>query len=201
MTKKGTPGAGKPSGAVFGAKVNQKPASAWPIVQEILNKYGIKQTLRPVTDKSGNTRDLERFKINRMGLTDLNSELDNLRMPKSKRANLMADMLEQLFPRIIKKDKKEFVGRVALTMNGKTGHFPVEDSSELMKLIAKVALEGYKLEKHKENFIFFNKTTRSFAIFRGEAMEQAIDDGTIKLFKGIDWSDGQYPAAPKMYLP
>ena len=36
--------------------------------------------------------------------------------------------------------------------------------------------------------------------FQEEAMEGAINDGTIRLFKGIDWSDGQYPAAPKMYI-
>jgi hypothetical protein len=200
--KDGTPGASKPNGAVFGAKVNQKPASAWPIVQEILNKYGIERTTREVKDASSPTgfKELERFKINSSGMTDLNTELDNLRMPKAKRANLMADILEQLFPKIVKQNKKDFVQHVALTMDPKTGHFPIEDSGELMKLLAKTALTGYKLEKHKENFIFFNKSSRTFYVFRGDEMAEAIDDGTIRLFKGIDWSDGQYPAAPKMYI-
>jgi hypothetical protein len=200
--KDGTPGASKPNGAVFGAKVNQKPASAWPIVQEILNKYGIERTTREVKDTSSPTgfKELERFKINSSGMTDLNAELDSMRMPKAKRANLMADILEQLFPKIVKQDKKAFVQHVALTMEPKTGHFPTEDTGELMKLLAKTALTGYKLEKHKENFIFFNKSTRTYYVFRGDEMAEAIDDGTIRLFKGIDWSDGQYPAAPKMYI-
>jgi hypothetical protein len=202
LKKDGTPGASKPNGAVFGAKVNQKPASAWPIVQEILNKYGIDRTTREVKDASSPTgfKELERFKINSSGMTDLNAELDNMSMPKAKRANLMADILEQLFPKIVKQNKKEFVQHVALTMDPTTGHFPTEDTGELMKLLAKTALTGYKLEKHKENFIFFNKSSRTFYVFRGDEMAEAIDDGTIRLFKGIDWSDGQYPAAPKMYI-
>jgi hypothetical protein len=202
LKKDGTPGASKPNGAVFGAKVNQKPASAWPIVQEILNKYGIERTTREVKDASSPTgfKELERFKINSSGMTDLNAELDSMRMPKAKRANLMADILEQLFPKIVKQNKKDFVQHVALTMDPTTGHFPTEDTGELMKLLAKTALTGYKLEKHKENFIFFNKTSRTFYVFRGDEMSEAIDDGTIRLFKGIDWSDGQYPAAPKMYI-
>jgi hypothetical protein len=201
LKQDGTPGASKPNGAVFGAKVNQKPASAWPIVQEILNKYGIAQTTRTVTNKTtGETKELERFKINSSGMTDLNAELDSMGMPKAKRANLMADILEQLFPKIVKQNKKEFVQHVALTMDPTTGHFPTEDSGELMKLLAKTALTGYKLEKHKENFIFFNKSSRTYYVFRGDEMSEAIDDGTIRLFKGIDWSDGQYPAAPKMYI-
>lgn len=202
MTKKGVPGASKPNGAVFGAKVNQKPASAWPNVQEILNSYGIKQTTRIVTNKeTGETKELERFKINASGMTDLNTELDNLRMPKAKRAKLMAEILKQLFPRIINQDKAGFQQKVLAVMDPKSGHFPTSDNGGLMKLIANVALQGYKLEKHKENFIFFNKTSRNFYVFRGEEMEGAINDGTIRLFKGIDWSDGQYPAAPKMYIP
>jgi hypothetical protein len=202
LKKDGTPGASKPNGAVFGAKVNQKPASAWPIVQEILRKYKIDRTTREVKDASSPTgfKELERFKINASGMTDLNAELDSMRMPKAKRANLMADILEQLFPKIVKQDKKEFIQHVALTMDPTTGHFPTEDTGELMKLLAKTALTGYKLEKHKENFIFFNKSSRTFYVFRGDEMAEAIDDGTIRLFKGIDWSDGQYPAAPKMYI-
>lgn len=204
LRKDGTPGASKPNGAVFGAKVNQKPASAWPIVQSILNKYGIQQTTRQSAKpdpESGKYKELERFKINASGMTDLNQQLDLLKMPKDNRANLMADILEQLFPKIVKKNKKVFVERVKATQDRVTGHFPTEDSGELMKLLAKTALEGYKLEKHKENFIFFNKTSRNYYVFRSEEVDEAIDDGTIRLFKGIDWSDGQYPAAPKMYIP
>lgn len=202
LKKDGTPGASKPNGAVFGAKVNQKPASAWPIVQEILTKYKIDRTTRQVKDADSPTgfKELERFKINSSGMTDLNAELDSMRMPKEKRANLMVDILEQLFPKIVKQDKKKFTQHVALTMDPTTGHFPTEDTGELMKLLAKTALTGYKLEKHKENFIFFNKSSRTYYIFRGDEMAEAIDDGTIRLFKGIDWSDGQYPAAPKMYI-
>ena len=85
-------------------------------------------------------------------------------------------------------------------MNPKTGHFPIEDGGSLMKLIALTALTGYKLEKHKENFIFFNKTSRNYKVFRGTQVDDAINNDTIRLFKGIDWSDGQYPAAPKMYI-
>jgi hypothetical protein len=202
MTKKGVPGASKPNGAVFGAKVNQKPASAWPIVQDILNKYGIEQTTRPggIDPETGKTKELQRFKINASGMTDLNQQLDALKMPKAKRAKLMADILEQLFPKIVKQDKTAYVSLVTATMDPKTGHFPTQDSGELMKLLAKTSLVGYKLEKHKENFIFFNKTSRTYYVFRGDEMNDAIEDGTIRLFKGIDWSDGQYPAAPKMYI-
>ena len=201
MTKKGVPGASKPNGAVFGAKVNQKPASAWPNVQEILNKYGIDQTTRIVTNKeTGETKELERFKINASGMTDFNEQLDSMRMKPLKRAKLMTEILKQLFPKIINKDQAGFEKKILAIMDPKSGHFPTSDGGGLMKLIANVALEGYKLEKHKENFIFFNKTSRNFYVFRGEEMEGAINDGTIRLFKGIDWSDGQYPAAPKMYI-
>jgi hypothetical protein len=200
MTKKGVPGASKPNGAVFGAKVNQKPASAWPNVQEILHKYGIKETTRLVSDKDGNTKELERFKINASGMTDFNNQLDLLKMSRAKRAKLMFEILKQLFPKIINQDKAGFEKKILAVMDPKTAHFPTSDQGSLMKLIANIALEGYKLEKHKENFIFFNKSSRNFYVFRGDGMEEAINDGTIKLFKGIDWSDGQYPAAPKMYI-
>jgi hypothetical protein len=199
--KDGSPGATKPNGAVFGAKVNQKPASAWPNVQEILNKYEIEQTTRVVTNKeTGETKELERFKLNASGMTDLNAELDSMRMPKAKRAKLMSEILKQLFPKIINQDRAGFEQKVLATMNPKTGHFPIEDNGSLMKLIALTALEGYKLEKHKENFIFFNKTSRNYKVFRGTQIDDAINNDTIRLFKGIDWSDGQYPAAPKMYI-
>jgi hypothetical protein len=198
----GSPGATKPNGAVFGAKVNQKPASAWPNVQEILNKYGIERTTREVKDANSPTgfKELERFKINSSGLTDLNAELDSMRMPKAKRAKLMTAILKQLFPKIINQDQDGFEQKVLATMNPKTGHFPIEDNGSLMKLIALTALTGYKLEKHKENFIFFNKTSRNYKVFRGTQVDDAINNDTIRLFKGIDWSDGQYPAAPKMYI-
>jgi len=200
--KDGSAGATKPNGAVFGAKVNQKPASAWPNVQEILNNYGIERTTREVKDANSPTgfKDLERFKINSSGMTDLNAELDSMRMPKAKRAKLMTEILKQLFPKIINQDRAGFEQQVLATMDPKTGHFPIEDNGSLMKLIALTALTGYKLEKHKENFIFFNKTSRNYKVFRGTQVDDAINNDTIRLFKGIDWSDGQYPAAPKMYI-
>jgi len=203
--KDGTPATPAKSGAVFGAKVNQKPASAWPNVQDILNKYGIKNTMKtgnitdPTTGEKG-TKEIAKFKINPRGLAELNKELDLLRMPKLKRAKLMADILEQVFPKIVKQNKTEFTQEITLTMDP-TGHFPETFNSEFMKLIAKTALSGYKLEQHKENFLFFNKTTRNYKVFRHEQMEDAIDNGTIELFGGIDWGDGQYGAAPKMYIP
>jgi hypothetical protein len=205
VLKNGNPGAPKLSGAVFGAKVNQKPASAWPNVQEILHGIGIEDTIKignttdKITGEKG-TKELQRFKINPTGLRELNSELDYLRIRKQKRAVLMAEILETVFPKQIKKNKQEYIQKISLTM-ANNGHFPESYDSDFMKLIAKTALEGYRLEKHKENFLFFNKTSRNYMIFRHDQMEDAIDNGTIKLFGGIDWGDGQYPAAPKMVIP
>jgi hypothetical protein len=205
ILKDGSPGSPKLSGAVFGAKVNQKPASAWPNVQEILHGIGIEDTTKigNTTDKTTGekgTRELQRFKINPTGLKELNYELDYLRIRKQKRAVIMAEILETVFPKQIKKEKQDYIQKVLLTMDEK-GHFPPSYDGDLMKLVAKTALAGYRLEKHKENFLFFNKTSRNYMIFRHEQMEEAIDNGTIKLFGGIDWGDGQYPAAPKMVIP
>ena len=65
-----------------------------------------------------------------------------------------------------------------------------------------ITLNVYKQDPNKDNFIFFNKTSRNFKVLKGEEFNQELDSNSsnLKIISGIDFNDGSYKASPRLYL-
>ena len=206
QTKKGA-GTPKLSGAILGGDKIPTGKSVWPAVKAILDTAGFTDT--EIADKDG--KPYPNYRLNNVGMKQFNDAIIAQKMPIKKVAQVFSDIIEVLYPSVWNESVltdiigilKRGNGKIALASIGPGEAGSLENNNELMRYITLKALETYKQDAGKENFIFFNKTTRTFKVLRGEQFTQDLSDpnGKLKVMRGIDWNDGSYKASPGLMLP
>jgi hypothetical protein len=206
QTKKGS-GTPKLSGAILGGDKLPNGKSAWPKIKEILDNAGFTNT--EVIDVEG--KPYPNYRLNNVGMKQFNDEIIAQKMPIQKVALVFSDILKTLYPSVwnnnvvkdIEKILKNGKGKIALATVRPGEAKALENNNELMRYITSKTLETYKQDPGKDNFIFFNKTTRTFKVLRGDEFAKDLTDpnGKLKIIRGIDWNDGSYKASPGLMLP
>jgi hypothetical protein len=206
QTKKGA-GTPKLSGAILGGDKLPIGKSVWPKIKEILDTAGFTDT--EVVDTAG--KPYPNYRLNNVGMKQFNDEIVAQKMPVKKVAMVFSDILRTLYPSTwdknvvfdIEKILKKGKGKIVLSTVRPGEPAALENNNELMRYITLKALETYKQDPGKDNFIFFNKTTRTFKVLRGDEFAKDLSDpnGKLKIIRGIDWNDGAYKASPGLMLP
>jgi hypothetical protein len=205
QTKKGA-GTPKLSGAILGGDKIPTGKSAWPAVKAILDTAGFTDT--EVADTDG--KPYPNYRLNNVGMKQFNDAIIAQKMPTKRVAQVFSDIIKVLYPSVwdesVLTDVSEILkrgkGKIVLA-NVKPGEAKaLENNNELMRYITSKALETYKQDAGKDNFIFFNKTTRTFKVLRGEEFNKDLSnpDGKLKVIRGVDWNDGAYKASPGLML-
>jgi hypothetical protein len=205
-TRKGA-GTPKLSGAILGGDKLPVGKSVWPKIKEILDNAGFTNTEE--LDTQG--KPYPNYRFNNVGFVQFNDEIIAQKMPISKVALVLSDILKTLYPSVWTKNVLKDLEKILKNGNGKLALAKVkpgepkalENNNELMRYITSMALAVYKQDAGKDNFIFFNKTTRTFKVLRGDEFAQDLSnpDGKLKIIRGIDWNDGAYKASPGLMLP
>jgi len=206
QTKKGA-GTPKLSGAILGGDKIPTGKSVWPAVKAILDKAGFTDT--EITDKDG--KPYPNYRLNNVGMKQFNDAIIAQKMPTKKVAQVFSDIIEVLYPSVWNENVLTDIIGILKRGNGKITLASIkpgeagslENNNELMRYITSKALETYKQDAGKENFIFFNKTTRTFKVLRGDEFNQDLSNpnGKLKVIRGVDWNDGAYKASPGLMLP
>jgi hypothetical protein len=200
MTKLGQPGKGGASGAVLGGDKIPIGKSVWPAVNKILKKYGIESTEIEDPKKPGQMK--ARYNLNLPGLERLNQSRGWNKLNISNKANLLSDIIYAIYPSLLIK-KEEITKKIQLILKDYDGNIGAESyDNNFFKLLTKITLNVYKQDPNKDNFIFFNKTSRNFKVLKGEEFNQELDSNSsnLKIISGIDFNDGSYKASPRLYL-
>jgi hypothetical protein len=205
-TRKGD-GTPKLSGAILGGDKLPVGKSVWPKIKEILDNAGFTDTEE--LDTAG--KPYPNYRLNNVGFVQFNNEIISQKMPISKVALVFSDILKTLYPSVwtnkVLKDLEKILkngnGKLVLAKVRPGEPKALENNNELMRYITSMALAAYKQDAGKDNFIFFNKTTRTFKVLRGDEFAQDLSnpDGKLKIIRGIDWNDGAYKASPGLMLP
>lgn len=187
------------SGSVFGGDHISTAKALWPEVKKIFARYGIHRT-EETKSKDGKTKKSPLFKLNSKGLAQYNDAFSYNQMDVNARANLLADIALILYPDA--ENPERLTKRIAKILSKHSGELVPNNNSEFMRLLAKLALEVYRRDESKDNFIYFNQSTKNFHVYRGDELEQELSakDGDLEVMRGIDWNDGQYKASPGLYL-
>jgi hypothetical protein len=200
LTKSGEAGAPKASGAIFGADRMNNGKALWPSIKKILNKHGIEQTEELATRK-GKTGMAPMFKFNQRGLAQYNAAFEKLRFDINQSAHVLHDILKKMYPSVVTPESEVYSDLVNI-LRQSNGRIDENINGKLMRYIAMIALRVYRQDPGKDNFIFFNKTTRDFRVYRGIDLDKDLmnPDGDLKVIRGIDWNDGSYKISPGIYL-
>lgn len=205
QTKKGQ-GTPKLSGAILGGDKIPNGKSVWPAVKQILDNAGFNDT--EVTDTEG--KPYPNYRLNNVGMKQFNDEIIAQKMPIKKVATVFSDIIKVLYPSVWDKNVLAEITGILKRGNGKITLAKVqrgeagslENNNEFMRYITLKALETYKQDAGKDNFIFFNKTTRNFKVLRGDEFNKDLTNpnGKLKVIRGVDWNDGAYKASPGLML-
>lgn len=205
QTKKGD-GIPKLSGAILGGDKIPTGKSVWPAVKKVLDEAGFTDT--ETTDKDG--KPYPNYRLNNVGIQQFNDAIIAQQIPVKKVAQVFSDIINILYPSVWDENVltdiigilKRGKGKIALAKIGPREASSLENNNELMRYITSKALETYKQDPGKDNFIFFNKTTRTFKVLRGDEFSQDLSDpnGKLKVIRGVDWNDGSYKASPGLML-
>ena len=207
---------GKPerTGAFFDSGSGKE---ARPHVEKMLKDYGFTNFKRDGGSRGPQfAYDLLNTKTN-----NWNTEFDRLNMDVDKRAEVLAKMASIIYsPGIrateefpfekVKEDIKKILektdGSISLGQKkpDKDGE-TFSNNSELIRYFGKLALTKYREEgKSKDNFLFFNKTTFKFTVFKGEEMENEVmkPDSDLKAIAGValSYTDSQSRSSPRFHL-
>ena len=206
VTKKGTPGKPKITGAILGGDKIPTGKSAWPKIKSILTKAGFPEV--ESTTKDGDP--YPNYRLNNVGMNQFNKGIEQNNIPVETVADTFSQIIKTIYPSVwsenVTKDVlailKKSGGKIKLQdlKPGEPQSF--ENNHELMRYITKKALETYRQDGGKENFIFFNKTTRGFKVYKGETFNKDLDDpnGKLIVMRGVDWNDGSYKASPGLQV-
>lgn len=183
------------SGSVFGGDHISTAKALWPEIKKIFADYGIHNTEEKVKEKKS-----ARFKINAKGLKQYNDAFNTNQLDLNTRANLLADIASTLYPDV--EDPERLTKQMARILKKHGGELVPDNNSEFMRYLAKLALDAYRKDESKENFIYFNQSSKNFHVYRGEQLDQDLSSksGDLEVMRGIDWNDGQYKASPGLYL-
>jgi hypothetical protein len=205
QTKKGA-GTPKLSGAILGGDKIPTGKSAWPAVKKILDVAGFTDT--EVADTDG--KPYPNYRLNNVGMKQFNDAIIAQKIPTKRVAQAFSDIINILYPSVwdenvltdITEILKRGKGKIVLATVKPGEAKALENNNDLMRYITSKALETYKQDVGKDNFIFFNKTTRTFKVLRGDEFNQDLSDpsGKLKVIRGIDWNDGAYKASPGLML-
>lgn len=206
VTKKGTPGKPKITGAILGGDKIPTGKSAWPKIKSILTKAGFPDV--ETTTKEGDP--YPNYRLNNVGMNQFNKAIDENNIPVETVADAFSQIIKTIYPSVWDESVTDDVLAILKKSGGKIKLADLkpgepqsfENNNELMRYITKKALETYRQDAGKENFIFFNKTTRGFKVYKGEAFNKDLDNpqGNLKIIRGIDWNDGAYKASPGLQV-
>ena len=206
VTKKGTPGKPKITGAILGGDKIPTGKSAWPKIKSILTKAGFPDV--ETTTKEGDP--YPNYRLNNVGMNQFNKAIDENNIPVETVADAFSQIIKTIYPSVWDESVTDDVLAILKKSGGKIKLADLkpgepqsfENNNELMRYITKKALETYRQDAGKENFIFFNKTTRGFKVYKGEAFNKDLDNaqGNLKVIRGIDWNDGAYKASPGLQV-
>lgn len=211
--KKG--GAGKPkrTGAIFDTGISGK--AIWPDIEKLLKDYGFKNMIETTRNSEGELVKLTRYNLQYNNFENYNQEFDRLKMNLSQRAELLTKIAEKIFPSTMFdfKQIKFTIQNILKGDGGKLVQAPVTpgessqlaNNNALLRYLNRLALYTYREEgSSKDNFLFFNKTTRQYRVYRGTQLDQELskENSELKLISGIAFSlkDKQSKATPRMTL-
>jgi hypothetical protein len=207
---------GKPerTGAFFDSGSGKE---ARPHVEKMLKDYGFTNFKRDGGSRGPQfAYDLLNTKTN-----NWNTEFDRLNMDVDKRAEVLAKMASIIYSPGVRATEefpfekvKEDIKKILEKTDGSISlgqEKPDKDSetfsnnSELIRYFGKLALTKYREEgKSKDNFLFFNKTTFKFRVFKGEEMENEVmkPDSDLKAIAGValSYTDSQSRSSPRFHL-
>jgi hypothetical protein len=206
VTKKGTPGKPKLSGAILGGDKIPTGKSAWPKIKSILQKAGFPDV--ESTTKEGDP--YPNYRLNNVGMTQFNKAIEENDIPVETVADAFSQIIKTIYPSVWDETVTDDVLAILKKSGGKIKLADLkpgepqsfENNNELMRYITKKALETYRQDAGKENFIFFNKTSRGFKVYKGDEFNKDLDDpqGKLKVIRGVDWNDGSYKASPGLQV-
>lgn len=206
---------GKPerTGAFFDSGSGKE---ARPHVEKMLKGYGFTDFKRDSSKGPQFAYDLVHTKTN-----NWNTEFDRLKMDVDMRAEVLANVASIIYaPGVrateefpfekVKEDIKKILektdglvnlGQAKPDKDGET----FSNNSELIRYFGKLALTKYREEgKSKDNFLFFNKTSFKFRVFKGEEMEKEVmnPDSDLKAIAGValSYTDSQSRSSPRFHL-
>lgn len=211
--KKG--GAGKPkrTGAIFDTGISGK--AIWPDIEKLLKEYGFKNMIETTRNSEGELVKLTRYNLQANNFENYNQEFDRLKMNLSQRAELLTKIAEKIFPSTMFdfKQIKFTIQNILKADGGKLVQAPVSpgessqlaNNNALLRYLNRLALNTYREEgSSKDNFLFFNKTSRQYRVYRGTQLDQELskEGSELKLISGIAFSlkDKQSKATPRMTL-
>ena len=173
--KTGKLGTPKRTGAIFDTGISGK--AVWPEIEEILVSYGFKNMTERKKDAEGNTKKI--FPA---------STFDIKLVKKSIQAILMQTN-GKLTP--------------ATVPPGESNQ--LQNNNMLLRYLNTLSLQTYREEgSSKDNFLFLNKTTREYRVYRGQQLDKELNNplSDLKLISGIAFSlvDKQSKATPRITL-
>ena len=212
--KKGGLGVPKRTGAIFDTGISGK--AVWPAISEVLTAAGFENmTTDPVKKADGTVEQYSRYNLLNTNFENWNQEFTRLKMDIDSRADLLARIAKIIFP--IKTFNFEGVkSRINQILSASKGNLvsaavppgeskQLENDIPLLRYFTELGLQTYRQEgKSKDNFLFLNKTTKEFRIYRGSELDAEISkpDSELKIISGIAFSltDSQSKAVPRITL-
>lgn len=214
VTKAGTLGTPGHTGAIFDTGISGK--AMWPQVKSILAAAGFENMVTaPVKDSAGKVKQFSRYSLINTNFENWNQEFDRLKFNVNQRANLLTQIAQIIFPyqefnpNEVKSEIKSILaktkGRLAPAEIPPGVTKQLEHNTDLLRYFGKLALRTYREEgESKDNFMFINKSTKKYKIFRGDQLDKELDnpDSNLKVMGGIAFSltDAQSKAVPKFSL-
>lgn len=192
------------SGSVFGGDHISTGKALWPEIKKILNRYGIHHTEDTKVNASGKTKSktkkVPRFKLNTKGLEQFNDAFKINQLGGANIAALLTEIALTLYPE--SEDPKVITKRIASILKANGGQIDTGNNGAFMRLLTRLALNTYRMDEGKDNFIYFNQTTKNFHVYMGNELDQELEspEGDLEVMRGIDWGDGHYKASPGLYL-
>jgi hypothetical protein len=212
--KKGGTGIPSRTGAIFDTGVSGK--AIWPDIEKILKNYGFKNMTEIKLNKNTQAKETyTRYNLQANNFENYNQEFDRLKMNLSQRAELLTKIAEKIFPSSMFdfKQIKFTIQNILKGDGGKLVQAPVPpgestqiaNNNALLRYLNRLALNTYREEgSSKDNFLFFNKTTRQYRVYKGTQLDQELskEGSELKLISGIAFSqkDKQSKATPRMTL-
>ena len=212
--KKGGMGVPKRTGAIFDTGISGK--AVWPAISKLLTAAGFENmTTDPVTKENGTVEQYSRYNLLNTNFENWNQEFTRLKMDIDSRANLLAQVAQVIFP-IKAFNFEEVKSRISQILSASKGNLvsaavppgeskQLENDTPLLRYFTQLGLQTYRQEgKSKDNFLFLNKTTKEFRIYRGSELDAEISNpnSELKIIAGIAFSltDSQSKAVPRITL-
>jgi len=217
MTKKGTLGAPKRSGAFFDP--GKSGYDARPQVEKLLKDYGFKD-FTSYKMRKGKKEPLFNYELTHTRFDNWNNEFDRLGFDLDKRSEVLANVASIIYAPGINAKNPEFpldqvqseIKKILSKTKGllRTAD-PEQDgeripaNAEILRYFGKLALEKYREEgSSKNNFLFLNKHNLKFGVYKGDEINKVIDDtnSDLKVISGValSYTDKQSKAAPRFHL-